>query len=191
VVVFVASCDGNSQSEKQTQQKVEVMTPWQESLSAFMKNPMMNGDLLLCGYTMMGNLDSKESIQNYLDKCFDSKSYFLMFNSEWENKRDLGVQSDLASRNKFDESLFALHKEYVRGLLVGDGMSVVELRWSYKGKEFNTFAAVTNNEATPICYDNILTPYDPMTFKSVETRSIKGSGPTIIRGARPNIITKK
>ena len=74
--------------------------------------------------------------------------------------------------------------------MTADIINIVELRWSYKGKNITTYAAVTNNEANPICYDNILTPYDPIVTKTVDTRS-NGSGVTIVRSARPGVVKKK
>lgn len=189
IMSFATSCDGNASSEKQVCESAESVTPWQKSLAAIMKQPMLNGDLKLEGYSVVGKVESEQAKQEYLNKCFAPDSYFLVFNNEWENKRDLGLQSELADRNKFDASSFAFRKGYVKGSLTADVVNIVELRWSYKGKNITTYAAVTNNEANPICYDNILTPYDPIVTKTVDTRS-NGSGATIVRSARPGVVKK-
>ncbi|MBQ4127978.1 MAG: hypothetical protein IJD72_08425 [Alistipes sp.] len=189
IMSFATSCDGNASSEKQVCESAESVTPWQKSLAAIMKQPMLNGDLKLEGYSVVGKVESEQAKQEYLNKCFAPDSYFLVFNNEWENKRDLGLQSELADRSKFDASSFAFRKGYVKGSLTADIVNIVELRWSYKGKNITTYAAVTNNEANPICYDNILTPYDPIVTKTVDTRS-NGSRATIVRSARPGVVKK-
>lgn len=189
IMSFATSCDGNASSEKQVCESAESVTPWQKSLAAIMKQPMLNGDLKLEGYSVVGKVESEQAKQEYLNKCFAPDSYFLVFNNEWENKRDLGMQSELASRNKFDVSSFAVQKGHVKELLAKEVAEVVELRWSYKGKNLTTYATVTNNEAAPICYDNILTPYDPVVTKATATR-VGGGKATVVRGARPVVVKK-
>lgn len=189
IMSFATSCDGNASSEKQVCESAESVTPWQKSLAAIMKQPMLNGDLKLEGYSVVGKVESEQAKQEYLNKCFAPDSYFLVFNNEWENKRDLGMQSELASRNKFDVSSFAVQRGHVKELLAKEVAEVVELRWSYKGKNLTTYATVTNNEAAPICYDNILTPYDPVVTNATATR-VGGGKATVVRGARPGVVKK-
>lgn len=178
VALFIVACDAEfCQDLAIGKTEVKTKANWQKQVEyAQRKNRLTKSsadDILLIGYTYRGMIESEKQISEVVEQMFADNAEIAMY-LDSVNYKILSMK--MIKQIPANVSPLISFKSQIADK-IKIGMSVIDLKWSYKGKTVNSIAISSDEEG--IIYDhvgcNIVSKKDQLpevsSVKSLKTRS--------------------
>jgi len=141
---------------------------WQKKLNRLINKEITKG-LKLVKYKVVGKVTTEKQKQKFIDKCLDERAYVMYDVDNYQNTFLISTIGEIKSSNPKLYEYFTNHIEVSTYRMKPNDAEIVCLTWEYNGKQFKSYAAVTDTfrkyssgktypEAECVIFDNMLMP---------------------------------
>lgn len=141
---------------------------WQKKLNRLINKEITKG-LKLVKYKVVGKVTTEKQKQKFIDKCLDERAYVMYDVDNYQNTFLISTIGEIKSSNPKLYEYFTNHIEVSTYRMKPNDAEIVCLTWEYNGKQFKSYAAVTDTfrkyssgkeypDADCVIFDNMLMP---------------------------------
>lgn len=141
---------------------------WQKRLNRLINKEITKG-LKLVKYKVVGKVTTENQKQKFIDKCLDERAYVMYDDDNYQKTFKIATIGEIKNNNPNIYEDFKRHLELRTDRMQPNDTEIVCLTWEYNGKQFKSYAAVTDTfrkyssgktypEAECVIFDNMLMP---------------------------------
>ena len=141
---------------------------WQKKLNRLINKEITKG-LKLVKYKVVGKVTTEKQKQKFIDKCLDERAYVMYDGDNYQNTFLISTIGEIKSSNPKLYEYFTKHIDASTYRMKPNDAEIVCLTWEYNGKQFKSYAAVTDTfrkyssgkeypDADCVIFDNMLMP---------------------------------
>ncbi|MBR2398545.1 MAG: hypothetical protein IKA96_01120 [Alistipes sp.] len=155
-------------SNKTKSKIVEEEHHWQKKFNQLINKEIKDG-LKLISYELIGKISTDKQKEAFIKKCLNEKAYVMYNNDNKLRSYEVATIKEIKKNNSQLYELFTIHIESSTSRIKPNEAEIVCLTWEYNGKQFKSYAAVTdtfrefsNGQTYPdtdcVIFDNMLMP---------------------------------